>query len=491
LDWFGGGSLGKLSIWKNACAVSLVCSATATLAAATTFTTLVNFDPANGGYSNFMSLAQGLDGDFYGTNFGGGANGQGAVFKVSSEGALTTLYSFCPLPNCPDGQDPEGGLVLGTDGDFYGTTAGGGSNGWGTIFKITAGGSLTTLYSFCAKAKCADGVWPFGGLVQATDGNFYGTTQFGGAYFGSGYISCGSGCGTVFKLTPEGKLTTLYSFCAQVNCADGAYPVPGILQATNGNFYGATQGGGNNGACENCGTIFEITSAGALTTLHTFGLADGKIPFGALVQATDGNLYGTTASGGANDWGEVFKITPTGTLTTLYSFGGTDGGSPYAPLAQATNGSFYGTTFLGGGDSEGTVFKMTLTGKVTTLHRFDGTDGSNPSGALLQATNGEFYGTTSQGGSLNAGTAFSMAEGLRPFVNTVPRSGKVGSVVVILGTNLTSATGVSFGGKPAKFTVVSSSEITTTVPEGAKTGPVKVATASGALKSSIAFRVEP
>ena len=193
-----------------------------------TLTTLHTFDSIPS-----ADLVQGTDGNFYGTtDYGGGAYGQGMVFKINPQPpyTVTTLYSFCSQPNCVDGTYPEGGLVQGTDGNFYGTTLDAGAYGSGTVFKITPGGTLTTLYSFCSQTNCTDGANPYAGLVQSTDGNFYGTTGFGGA----------NSYGTVFKMTPSGTLTTLYSFCSQTNCADGNTPYAGLVQGTDGNFYGAT-----------------------------------------------------------------------------------------------------------------------------------------------------------------------------------------------------------------------------------------------------------
>jgi uncharacterized repeat protein (TIGR03803 family) len=317
-------------------------------------------------------LVQGTGGNFYGTTFFGGANNGGTVFKITPTRALTTLY------NCSQGVClyPRAGLVQATDGNFYGTTTEGGANtgcgrvfrGCGTVFKITPTGTLTTLYSFCSQGgtACTDGSLPDAALVQATGGNFYGTTPAGGA----------NGYGTVFKITPSGTLTTLYSFCSQggTACTDGATPFAGLVQATDGNFYGTTRNAGANG---DYGTVFKITPSGTLTTLYSFcsqsGCTDGVVPGIGLVQATDGNLYGTTSSGGANmtDYfasrcGTVFKITPSGTLTTLHSFNGTDGADPEAGLVQDTNGMFYGTTNSGGnngdcyGNGSGTVFSLSV-----------------------------------------------------------------------------------------------------------------------------------
>ncbi len=368
--------------------VFVLLAVTAIASPAQTFTTLVNFDMTNGADPG-TSLIQGTDGNFYGTTFYGGANGSGTVFQITAEGALTTLYSFCAQSSCTDGANPTAALVQGTDGDFYGTTGFGGvGTGHGTVFKITPSGTLTTLHIFVV----SDGAVPTAALVQGSDGNFYGTTEYGGS----------NNLGTVFKMTPAGTLTTLYTFAG----TDGSYPYAGLVQGSDGNFYGTTMDGGTN----NLGTVFEITLAGTLTTLHSFNNTDGAYPIGGLAQGADGNFYGTTDDDGPNNYGTVFEITPAGTLTTLHSFNNTDGAYPEAGLAQGTDGDFYGTTELGGssgncsGGGCGTVFKMTSTGTLTTLHSFDGTDGAITLG-LVQAKNGIFYGATFRGGtSSNCGT---------------------------------------------------------------------------------------
>ena len=259
-----------------------------------------------------------------------------------------TLLSF----DGTDGEYPLAGLVQATNGDLYGTTEAGGVDPYyvyeGTVFKMTAGGALTSIYSFCAPGSMigncigtdSEGGDPLAALVQATNGDLYGTTSEGGA----------NGGGTVFKITPSGTLTTLYSFCSQSGCTDGAAPTAGLVQARDGNFYGTTAGG--------YGTVFKITPSGTLTTLHSFSGTDGATPWAGLIQGTDGNLYGTTLSGGANGDGTAFCVTTTGTLTTLYSFG-SGASSPYAGLCQdTTNGRLYGTTYLGGANSAGTYFTI-------------------------------------------------------------------------------------------------------------------------------------
>jgi uncharacterized repeat protein (TIGR03803 family) len=276
-------------------------------------TTLHSFNHAEGAVPR--ALVQATDGNFYGTTLTGGVNGQGTVFKITPAGKLTRLYSFCSQTNCIDGSGPEAALVQATDGNFYGTTVGGGTQGYGTVYEVTPTGKLTTLYSFCPQTGCPDGAFPSAGLVQATDGNFYGTTEMGGA--GSSSCPGNAGCGTVFKITPAGQLTTLYSFCSHTKCTDGSYPWAGLVQASNGNLYGTTANGGANDFCVNqCGTVFETTAGGSLTTLYSFcsqtGCTDGNIPFGTLMQATNGNFYGTTSEGGTGcgsyGCGTVFSL---------------------------------------------------------------------------------------------------------------------------------------------------------------------------------------
>lgn len=460
----------------------------ATVSAAQTFTSLFSFDDTDG-KNPLGALVQGANGNFYGITTRGGANAGGTVFEITPAGALTSLYDFYFPANGTDGDSPNP-VIQAPNGNLYGTTFSGGANQYGTVFEITPAGTLTTLYSFCSQADCSDGEYPVGPLVQATNGNFYGTTESGGA----------NASGTVFEVTPAGKLTTLYSFCSQPDCADGALSTGGLVQATNGNFYGTTINGGVDNPY---GTVFEITPAGKLTTLHEFcsqtNCADGATPGAGLVQATNGNFYGTTLYGGANGscaggggCGTVFEITPAGKLTTLYSFCSqsncTDGEYPGTALVQATDGNFYGTAG-GGANNYGTIFEITSTGTLTTLYSPGYTD-RGPQ-ALVQATDGTFYGTTATGGTGGGyGTVFSLSVGLGPFVETIPTAGKVGAKVSILGYKLTGAAKVTFNGTPAAFTVNSTgTEIATTVPAGATTGTVQVLTRGGPLSSNVPFRV--
>ena len=490
--------LGALRWWAAPLAVAVLCAAAMSSGAQTsgTFTTLVDFNGTDG-HEPEAPLVQGTDGNLYGVTLQGGgttacSDGCGAVFRVKPGGTLTTLYRFCASQNCADGFNPLAGLTLGTDGSFYGTTYGGGTVGWGTVFKITRDGRLTTLHSFAGYPN--DGALPYAGVLQATDGNLYGTSSEGGSS-----LACQFGCGTVFKMTPEGTLTILHSF----DRTDGSFPASGLVQAIDGSLYGTTDDGGTS----THGTVFRITSPGnTLTTLHSFEGNDGANPAGTLVQASGGSFDGAAyngardaklcAIGGDASCGTLFRITPQGTFTTLHFFDGTDGGHPPGALVQATDGNLYGTTSVGGTYNNGTIFKMTAGGAITTLHRFDGNDGFLVAGGLVQATNGTFYGVTLEGGRSSSclggcGTIFSENVGLGPFVTTLPTSRKVGQRVAILGNNLTGTTSVTFNGTPATFTVVSSTEIATTVPSGATTGTVRVVTPSGTLSSNVPFRVRP
>jgi len=371
--------------------------------------TLVTFNGTNGN-DMFSAMIQGADGNLYGTTTYGGANDKGTVFKISRAGGEQVLYSFCAQTNCTDGAYPEF-LIQGADGNFYGETYNGGSIGAGSIFKMTASGEVTTIYNFCTQTNCTDGALPQSALVQTSDGVFYGTTVIGGT----------QNEGTVFKLSASGVLTTLYNFCSQASCADGTQPNIGLTLASDGNFYGTAALGGKTNAqfcgAYGCGTLFRITPAGAYSLLYSFcsqaKCADGDIPQGQLIQAKDGSLYGTTDGGGGDNAGTAFKVTPQGKVVTLHSFcTGTcqDGLIPYAGLIQASDGNFYGTDTLGGPGGYGTVYQMTPAGKVTPVFGFDdGTDGGFPVAAVLQASDGRLYGGTEQGGADGLGVVFQVS----------------------------------------------------------------------------------
>lgn len=358
-----------------------------------------------------VGLTLGSDGNFYGTTSGGGKSGSGTVFKVTPNGALSTLYTFTAgryifsgeedYYTNSDGAFPYAGLTQGTNGNFYGTTVGGGTNGLGTIFEITTGGTFTHLLTFTN----VDGANPRGGLALGTDGNFYGTTEEGGS----------AGNGTVFEMTGSGALATLINFAN----SSGASPYAGLTLGPNGIFYGTTYQGGTNGAgvqvtADGYGTAFEITTNGALTTLFNFGITNGENPEAALTPGSNGNYYGTTYTGGSNDDGTVFEITASGVFTNLASFTSTIGAGSRASLIPGTNGNFYGTTANGGADGAGTVFEVTTGGVLTLLYSFTGeNDGESPEASLTLGTNGNLYGTCSFGGdNYNGyGTVFEITNG--------------------------------------------------------------------------------
>jgi len=476
----------RSSEWKRIATFCALWTAGSLVASAQTFKTLVNFNGTDGASPEFVTLAQGRDGNLWGTTQGGGTANSGTAFRITPSGFLSDIFNFDGV----HGAVPFAGVTLGRDNYLYGVTYQGGTNNLGTVFKLSPTGVITVLFNFDG----ASGSLPIGGLTQGADGNFYGTTDSGGT--GKCTIST-PGCGTVFKITPSGALTTLYN----LTDATGAGPAAALVQATDGNFYGTTFGGGNSPGCfHGCGTVFRMTPTGALTVIHTFRSSDGANPEAALIQGTDGNLYGTTSHGPSSGsciftggCGTVFKMTRGGVLTTLYSFSGPDGGLPEASLVQGTDGNFYGTTTAGGSSTFctggcGTIFQITPSGTPMILHTFAGTDGGAPEGGLTQHTNGLFYGTTAGG----LGTVFSLDMGLGPFVKTTTTLGKVGSRVQILGTGLTGATSVTFNGTPAAtFTIYGDTYMTAIVPSGATTGLVQVTTPTGTLTSNVNFRVAP
>ncbi len=350
-----------------------------------TMSTLGSFTGGSGALL-YSPLAQGKDGNFYGTAYGGGTANDGTVFKYATNGTLGAILNF----NGNNGAVPFAGLTVGRDGYLYGGTFLGGTYNDGLLFRLSTSGGFVNMTTFNAN----NGANLVAGMIQAADGNFYGTAYQGGAY----------GYGTVFRATTGGTLTTLAAF----NDADGAFPSPVLVQATDGNFYGTTENGGVNGGW---GTVFKITPSGALTTLHAFnGTNDGGIPIAGLVQGADGNMYGVTFQGGAFGFGTAFRITTAGALTTIYHFtGGSDGGNPWGGLFLTADGNLYGTTQSGGTYGFGTVFRITPAGLITNQVEFDGYNGANPSAALIQATDGNLYGTTEQGGSAGYGAIYRLA----------------------------------------------------------------------------------
>jgi len=428
-------------------------------------------------------IIQGLDGQVWATDQSSGPVSAGSVFTMSTAGQYTSVYTFCAEGgHCLDtGAYPAGGVTLGTDGNYYGTAQTGGAYNLGSVFKLTPSGTLTTLWSFTeglTSKHIKDEGSPYFAPLLGQDGNFYGVDA--GVYNGD--------YGVFYKITSKGKITP-HPF----NNSNGAFPIIPV-QGTDGNFYGTTQYGGDP-SCR-CGVVYKATAAGKITVLHVFkgGTNDGYRPL-VLAQGNDGAFYGTTYQGGAKNVGIVFKITASGTFTLLYSFlGNPDGAQPQAGLTLGTDGNFYGVTGVGGKANAGTIFQITPAGTEKVLYNFCSkagcTDGLYSTTPIIQHTNGKFYGNTA--GNSNGGSVFySLDMGLGPFVKFVLWSGKVGSTVEILGQGFSGTSSVSFNGTAAKFKVVSDTYLTATVPVGATSGAVSVATSGGTLVSNQTFLVVP
>jgi len=391
---------------------------------AQTLSVLHGFTGTGGDGANPVSgLVRDSNGNFYGVTLNGGVD-DGAIFKLSLQknGAWkeTTLHKFS---GGSDGEFPLGRMVLDSEGNLYGTT--GAFAARGTVFRLAPSGELTTLYEFCSVANCDDGQSPNGGLVRDAEGNLYGTTALGG-----NSKFCGEGCGVVFEIPSSGeKEVVLYAFCSVENCADGGF-LPGGGQAlpdetlildAEGNLYGTTPLGGSGTFCEDsrgCGILFKVSAAGKETVLYNFcsqaNCADGSHPVAGLIQDADGNFYGTAANGGKHiDYGVVFELDTAGKETVLYSFPGRASqqsacASPFvegpcpSSLVRDAAGNLYGTSLHGGTFSSGSVFRVTSTGRASTLYNFnDGANGGDPEGGLIFDPAGNLYGTTQNGGKLS------------------------------------------------------------------------------------------
>jgi uncharacterized repeat protein (TIGR03803 family) len=475
-----------------AIAVVVLAVAAAAPMQAQTYSALYEFggqtrDPTNPQYSGL--IAQGRDGNLYSTAPAtplGLCSFCGAVFNITPSGTVTVVYDFNDATG--SGYTPFSGLILGIDGNFYGTTKVAGTFGGGTLFKITASGTLTTRYNFGAcKYPCKDGLYPIAPPVQGTDGSFYGTTP---------YTNDGTDSGVVYKLTSAGKFTTIHAFDYT---AGGYNPNAPLIQGADGNFYGTTTLGGKTlgsncvvrSASNSCGTVFKMTPAGKVTFIYEFDKTHGAGPIGPVIQGTNGNFYGTTSEGGTSGFGVVFKLTSAGVLTVLHNFNGTDGKTPDAGLVQANDGNFYGVASAGGTLGYGTIFKVSSTGTFSVVYNFENTHGAAPQVTLFQHTNGILYGDTESGDSHGYGVFYSLNIGAAEFARLQPTSGKVGSSVGIFGQGFTGTKAVSFNGVNATPLSVTDTYLTVTVPSGAKTGTVTVVRPSGKLNSLQQFKVTP
>jgi len=368
-----------------------------------TLESLYSFGGGNDG-ANPNGLVQGADGQLYGTTQTGGTNSFGTVFRMTTGGVLTPVWSFNGVG---DGANPRAALVRAGLGEFYGTTYGGGSNGLGTIFKTGTNGGLVSLVSFDLPGSAL----PYSELTQGTDGHYYGTTYGGGVtqFFG-----------TVYRMTRNGMhgtISNLYSFS---DGNDGGLPYAGLARGVDGSLYGTTYRGG---ATTN-GTVFRITTNGVLGTVASFDGASSAFPAAALALGSDGNFYGTTTGGGSYGKGAVFRVAPDGNvLAALWSFsGGSDGASPMSGLLLASDGALYGTTAIGGDYGAGTVFGITTNGALLTLVQFDGYNGANPQATLIQGPDGRLYGTTRDGGAKGKGVVFAIHVNSFPQITRQPVS---------------------------------------------------------------------
>jgi len=370
--------------------------ATTTSAQAQTFTKLHDFTGGRDGRGPYAPLFRDSAGNLYGSTTAGGTNGCGVGCGTVFKVNASGHESILHrfTDETNDGGLPYTSLIRDKAGNLYGTTETGGTFETGTVFKLSPTGKITLLYSFTAGN---DGGIPAGGLIQDAAGNLYGTTELGGT----------SGLGSVFKVSPTGKETVLHSFAG----ADGALPyLTSLVMDAKGNLYGVTQQGG----ASNFGVVYKLSKSGKFTVLHSFagGTSDGCEIFGTPAMDKSGNLYGTAEACGAFSEGMVWKVSSKGIETVLHNFHDSDlndGAFPYAGVILGTNGTLYGVTIVGGNPGYGTVYELSTSGGITILHNFAGTDGVNPYGGVIRDANGNLYGTTFNGGSDNVGTVWKLA----------------------------------------------------------------------------------
>jgi uncharacterized repeat protein (TIGR03803 family) len=445
--------------------LSIVLLAASTALSAQTYTVLHNFGSQAGDPWNSerpLTIAQSRGGAMLTTSLDDPHYELGKAFRIWPGGGLQVLHQF----DGQDGGDPYSGLILATDGRFYGTTATSGKFGYGTIFKMSQDGSLTTLHDFTGGP---DGGGPRPAPIQSVEGDFYGNTQYG----------------SVYRITKYGDFTLLHTLTS----SDGMSPQGPLVQGTDFYFYGTAQWGGQYGY----GTIFRVSSSGDFKVLVNFDGTNGSYPNAGLIQANDGNSYGVTANGGPSDAGVLFRMSADGTLTVLHNFtGGNDGSMPMGGLVQASDGNLYGTNTFGGKNGDGVLFRATLAGDVVTLHDFAPATGTFAQSALLQHTTGKLYGIANWDGKFGDGVFFSLDAGLPPFVTYLPTYGRPGTLVQILGQGFTTGSQVFFNGTPAASpVVVYPTYLRVIVPSGATTGPITVTTATGTLTSNKVFIVHP
>ncbi len=418
-----GERMRKNSLSNRLSIMTVFCVAMAITSVAQTFTNLHSFNGTDGMFPGREWLVQGVDGNFYGTTENAGADNYGLVFKITPDGTVTTVHEFVGS----DGEYPMSGLVQDAAGNLYGTTRGGGPGpDPGVVYKITPQGTFSVL-------TAGGGGVLYAPLLIASDGNLWGVSDNGG-----------SGYGSVFRVGTDGSnLAVLYSFCSQPNCADGAHPIAGLVEAPDHNFYGTATYGGTVG---DYGVVFRITPSGAYTVLHSFNAStDGNSPRAKLLYANDGYLYGTTNLGGAGGGGTVFRISPDGSnfsvVLAFCSHFCPNGSTPESGLMEGPDGNFYGTAEGSGAYNRGTIYRLTPSGQITNLHDFCNCgDGSNPQADLLLAGDGFFYGTTNIGGADNDGTVFKITgpplASTTTALGTTPNPSHEGQAVTLTATVL-------------------------------------------------------
>jgi uncharacterized repeat protein (TIGR03803 family) len=431
------------------------------------YKTIYNFGaPGDPSCPESPVIAQTPGGNLITTVASGCNSGQnGAAFEIGFQGAnFTILQEF--------GAAMAGsGLTLGTDQRFHGTTSHGGSRDHGTVYRLSTQPDIVYQHDFLGGA---DGAYPSAPPIQSEAGDYYGTTAGSASHY----------AGTVYKIDKTGKYSVLHLFTT----TDGAYLFAPLVQGTDGYFYGTTAAGGQYGK----GTLFRISPTGDFKVLHQFSGPEGDTPEGPLIQASDGNFYGVTVFGGALNVGVVYKMTPAGTTTVFYDFSvtGSQGNEPIGGIMQATDGNFYGTLWSGSAGGRGSIYRITPAGVFTDLHDFFGFSGALPESTILQHTSGKLYGLTYSGGTYNNGVLFEYGAGMGPFVRYLNVYGQVGGQVDILGQYFEpGVTTVYFNGVPVVNPVITSTYIKATVPEGATTGPITVTTSRGTLTSDKTFIV--
>jgi uncharacterized repeat protein (TIGR03803 family) len=354
-----------------------------------TETLLHSFVSPPKGANPYAGVIRDSAGNFYGSTNSGGAEGAGVVFKVSAAGHYTVLYTFT---GGADGNGPLAGVIRDSAGNLYGTTYNGGTANAGVVFKLDTAGQETVLYSFTGGT---DGGYPYAGVIEDSAGNLYGTTYSGGT----------ANAGVVFKLDTAGQETVLYSFTGGT---DGGYPYAGVIQDSSGNLYGTASGGGTDYA----GVVYKVSAAGQETVLCSFtGGAHGGYPYAAVIRDSAGNLYGTASQGGTAEYGVVYKVNTAGQETVLHNFmGGADGSNPLAGLIRDSSGNLYGTTSGGGTPGGGVVYEVSTAGEETVLYSFTtGADGGYPYyGGVIRDSSGNLYGTTVNGGTAQGGVVYKL-----------------------------------------------------------------------------------